>query len=137
MADDMTTFATISDYEKRYGEVSESEKTRTETILQDASDMLLGTYEEYYGAKYELGLHPLFDNSACAVTCAVAHRSISVPVGFEGANQFSRTAGSYNASVTFSNPTGDLYLTKTDMKRLGLSGQVIATIMPIVNEVGD
>ncbi len=133
----ITSFATITDYENRYGEVAESDKTRTETILQDASDILLGTYEEYYGVPYKEGDHPIFDNSACAVVCAVARRSLSVPAGFEGANQFSQTAGPYNASITFSNPTGDMYLTKTDMKRLGLSGQAIATIMPIVDEIGD
>lgn len=138
MANDNTiSFATITDYENRYGEVAESDKTRTETILQDASDMLLATYEENYGVPYEEGAHPVFDKSACAVACAVAHRSLSVPAGFEGASQFSRTAGSYNASITFSNPTGDLYLSKTDLKRLGLSGQMIGTIMPIINKPGD
>lgn len=138
MANDNTiSFATITDYENRYGEVAESDKTRTETILQDASDILLGTYEEYNDVSYESGLHPLFDNSACAVTCAVAHRSLSVPAGFEGANQFSQTAGSYNASITFSNPTGYLYLSKTELKRLGLSGQTIGAIMPIISKSGD
>lgn len=137
MADENISFATLTDYEKRYGEVAPADKERTETILQDASDILLGTYEEYYGVSYESGLRPVFDKSACAVACAVAHRSLSVPTGFEGASQFSRTAGSYNASITFSNPTGDLYLSKTDLKRLGLSGQMIGTIMPIINKPGD
>lgn len=137
MADENISFATLEDYEKRYGEVAPADKERTETILQDASDMLLATYEENYGVPYEEGAHPVFDKSACAVACAVAHRSLSVPAGFEGTSQFSRTAGSYNASITFSNPTGDLYLSKTDLKRLGLSGQMIGAIMPIINKQGD
>lgn len=137
MADDNISFATLKDYEKRYGEVAPADKERTETILQDASNMLLTTFEENYGVPYEEGAHPIFDKSACAVACAVAHRSLSVPAGFEGANQYSQTAGSYNASITFSNPTGDLYLSKTDLKRLGLSGQMIGTIMPIINKPGD
>lgn len=135
MADENISFATLADYEKRYGEVAPADKERTETILQDASDMLLATYEENYGIPYEEGAHPVFDKSACAVACAVAHRSLSVPAGFEGASQYSQTAGSYNASITFSNPTGDIYLSKTELKRLGLYGQRIGAVMPLMPEV--
>lgn len=137
MANESISLATIEDYEKRYGGVDPTDKERTETILQDVSDMLIATYEENYGFPYEEGAHPVFDKSACAVACAVARRSLSVPAGFEGANQFSQTAGSYNASITFSNPTGDLYLSKTELKRLGLSGQTIGAIMPIISKSGD
>lgn len=136
MANDSTiVFATQADYELRYGDVADT--ARLDALLEDASTMMLASYESYYGAPYETGAHDVFDRSACAVCCAVAHRSLSVPAGFEGASQYSQTAGSYNASVSFSNPTGDMYLTKTDLKRLGLTGQAIGVIMPIMPKCGD
>lgn len=134
MANDSTiVFATQEDYEVRYGDVADT--ARLDALLEDASTMMLASYEGYYGTPYEAGVHDVFDRSACSVCCAVAHRSLSVPAGFEGANQYSQTAGSYNASITFSNPTGDIYLSKTELKRLGLYGQRIGAVMPIMPEV--
>lgn len=129
----MDAFASVEDYKKRYGDVVDSD--RVEVILSDASDAMLDAYESFWGEIYQEGTHEQFDRSATAVCCAIAHRSLSVPAGLEGANQYSQTAGSYNASVTFSNPTGDIYLSKTELKRLGLYGQRIGAVMPLMPEV--
>ena len=125
-------FATVTDYVRRYGSVEDS--NRVSAVLADAADMLVSEYEAYYGQAYTEGNHPVFDRAACAVCCAVAHRALAVPAGFEGASQYSQTAGSYNASISFSNPMGDLYLGKTDRKRLGLTGQHIGCIFAKVDE---
>ena len=129
----MDAFASVKDYTKRYGDVVDSD--RVEVILSDASNAMLDAYEVFWGESYQKGAHEQFDRSATAVCCAIAHRSLSVPAGFEGANQYSQTAGSYNASITFSNPTGDIYLSKTELKRLGLYGQRIGAVMPLMPEV--
>lgn len=129
----MDAFASVEDYTKRYGDVADSD--RVEVILFDASDAMLNAYESSWGEAYQEGAHEQFDRSATAVCCAIAHRSLSVPAGFEGASQYIQTAGSYNASITFSNPTGDIYLSKTELKRLGLYGQRIGAVMPIMPEV--
>lgn len=129
----MDAFASVEDYTKRYGDVADSD--RVEVILSDASDAMLNAYESSWGEAYQEGAHEQFDRSATAVCCAIAHRSLSVPAEFEGASQYSQTAGSYNASITFSNPTGDIYLSKTELKRLGLYGQRIGAVMPIMPEV--
>lgn len=129
----MDAFASVEDYTKRYGDVVDSD--RVEVILSDASDAMLNAYESFWGESYQKGAHEQFDRSATAVCCAIAHRSLSVPAWFEGASQYSQTAGSYNASITFSNPTGDIYLSKTELKRLGLYGQRIGAVMPIMPEV--
>lgn len=129
----MDAFASVEDYTKRYGDVADSD--RVEVILSDASDAMLNAYESSWGEAYQEGAHEQFDRSATAVCCAIAHRSLSVPAVFEGAGQYSQTAGSYNASITFSNPTGDIYLSKTELKRLGLYGQRIGAVMPIMPEV--
>lgn len=129
----MDAFASVEDYTKRYGDVADSD--RVEVILSDASNAMLDAYEVFWGESYQKGAHEQFDRSATAVCCAIAHRSLSVPAGFEGASQYSQTAGSYNASITFSNSTGDIYLSKTELKRLGLYGQRIGAVMPLMPEV--
>lgn len=123
------TFATAEDYAARYGEPSDP--ARVEALLADASAILLTAYEGRWGS-YAEGLHAAFDRSATAVACAMVSRALNVPEGMEGATQYSQTAGSYSASVTFANPTADLWLGKSDLRRLGLAGTRVGSIRPMV-----
>ena len=127
MAIESIIFATAEDYAARYGLTTDED--RLNTILADVSTVMINAYEGFWGDPYQEGIHANFDRSACAVCCSIAHRSLSVPAGFEGAKQYSQTAGSYNAFIMFSNPTGDIYLSKTELKRLGLYGQRIGAVM--------
>lgn len=124
MAD--ASFASLEDYVSRYGEVDDEK--RVTTLLADASNMLLSTYERRFGTTYVEGAHSAFDRSAKAVCCAIVSRALNIPTGMEGITNTSQTAGSYSASVTFANPAGDLYMTKGDLKTLGLTGQRIRSI---------
>lgn len=124
----MEAFATLADYEARYGAVAEGDSARVEALLEDASGMLLGAYIERYSTAYAKGEHPIFDAAARAVTCAVVSRAYNVPLDMAGATQFSQAAGDYNASVTFANPTAELWLGKNDRRRLGLTGARIGSI---------
>ena len=111
MANESIIFATAEDYAARYGLTTDED--RLNTILADVSTAMINAYEGFWGDPYQEGIHANFDRSACAVCCSIAHRSLSVPAGFEGAKQYSKTAGPYNAFIMFSNPTGDIYLSKT------------------------
>ena len=120
-------FATLADYELRYGAVADGDGDRVSALLADASDALLAAYESAWGG-YKAGDHPAFDRAACSVAFSVVSRAVNVPFGMAGASQLSQTAGIYNASVNFANPTGDLWLGKSDLKRLGLAGCRIGSI---------
>lgn len=122
----MDAFATVSDYEGRYG--AADDQARVALLLEDATALLLSAYERHYGSEYEEGAHAAFDRNARAVCCAVVSRSLNVPTGMEGVSQLSQTAGSYSASATFSNPTGDMFVTKGDYKRLGIYGNTLRAI---------
>lgn len=124
----MEAFATLADYEARYGAVAEGDSARVEALLEDASGMLLGAYMERYSTEYAKGEHPIFDAAAKAVTCAVVSRAYNVPLGMAGATQLSQAAGAYNASVTFANPTAELWLGRNDRRWLGLAGTRIGSI---------
>lgn len=126
-----TPTVTVDDYAKRYG--TPSDPDRVNALLSDAADMLLAAYERRWGA-YLKGAHPAFDRGFVAVACSVVSRAVNVPDGFQGATQYSQTAGSYNASVTFANPTADLWLGRSDLKRLGLTGLQVFSIAPMAGE---
>ena len=129
MADGLSV--TLEEYASRYGTPSDPE--RVSALLSDACDMLLTAYESRWGG-YAAGEHPAFDRGYRAVACAVVSRAVSVPDCFAGATQYSQTAGSYNASVTFAYPTADLWLGKSDLRRLGLAGMRIGSIAPMAGD---
>lgn len=122
---------TLEEYADRYG--TPPDPGRVSALLSDACDMLLTAYEGRFGCYVE-GAHPAFDRGYKAVACSVVSRAVSVPDCFAGATQYSQTAGSYNASVTFANPTADLWLGKSDLRRLGLAGTRIGSIAPMIGD---
>lgn len=122
---------TLDEYADRYG--MPPDPGRVSALLSDACDMLLTAYEGRWGCYVE-GAHQAFDRGYKAVACAVVSRAVNIPDCFAGATQYSQTAGAYNASVTFANPTSDLWLGKSDLKRLGLAGTRIGSIAPMVGD---
>lgn len=54
-----------------------------------------------------------------------------------GASNASMTAGPYSQSWTFSNPSGDLYLTKMERRLLKISGGYIGSIPPKIGGSDD
>lgn len=129
---DAETLATPDDYAARFG--APADEARLAVLLADASAILLSAYERRYGTAYEAGAHPAFDRSAPAVACLIVNRVLSAPAALMGATQYSQTAGSYNASVTYGSAMGEMYLSKSDLKRLGLSGSVIRELRPVVRD---
>lgn len=45
--------------------------------------------------------------------------------------QYSQGAGGYTASVSYGSALGEMYLGKTELKRLGLHDQRIGTLQPV------
>lgn len=123
-------FASLDEYKARYGEPEDP--ARASVLLADASALLLSSYEGYYGEPYAAGSHAVFDRASAAVCCSVVHRAVSVPAALDGVTQFSQSAGGMSASVSYANATGDLYLGKSDLARLGLSGQSVGCVMPLM-----
>lgn len=117
------------EYTKRYGEADSP--TEIAEALADAADALLSAYEQRWG-HYVTGAHRAFDRGHEAVACAMVRRAATVPEGFAGATQYSQGAGGYTASVTYGGSLGDIYISKSDKKRLGLLGTTIGGIAPEV-----
>lgn len=124
----MDAFATVADYVARCGPVEDGDESRVDALLEDASAYLRGAYQRHMGTRYLAGANQTFDENVKAVCVAMVARTVNAPVAMAGITQQSQTAGPYSSSFTFANPTGDLYLGRSDLKRLGLAGCRVRSI---------
>ena len=121
----MTPFATVEDYETRYGEVED--EARVSALLQDATNIIAsqpgfstdGRDDTWWGVLE-------------TVTCAMVHRSL-MSGSYAGLSNVSQGAGGYTASVSVYNPGGDLYLTRNERRALGIGGARIGTVAPAID----
>lgn len=110
----MEPFATVEQYEARYGEVED--RQQVETLLGDAS--------AFIAAQPGFTLNPDSEVQALAltvVTCSLVHRSQSAGA-WAGLSNVSQGGDGYTASATVYNPSGDFYLTKQERRMLGIGG---------------
>lgn len=113
----MDAFATLDDYEARFGEVPESDAARVETLLGDASALVLSLLPDGWEG----------DAAAVAnlprVTCTVAQRALDdLSEGTSGVESYQQTAGSYSAIWKPVNPSGGMYLTGAEKAALHIGG---------------
>ena len=119
-------YAEVSDIESRWRELSTDEQARASVLIDDASAMLdsLVTVDETDEKQAAL---------LKTVCCSMVIRSMSATEsdGF-GASSMSMTAGPYAQQWTYSNPTGDMYLTKMEKRLLGITTSYIGHIRPMM-----
>ena len=121
----MTPFATVEDYEARYGEVEDAE--RVSALLQDATNIIArqtgfcdkNRDETWWGVLE-------------TVTCSMVHRSMMAG-SYAGLSSVSQGAGGYTASVGVYNPGGDMFLTRNERKALGIGGARIGSVAPAID----
>ena len=122
----MTPYATIADLRAKYN-LNPSQEAVAETYLEDASilirDMLAAegkSVEDY------------LDDTVTKITRDVAYRGLSAVQDGSIVSQYTQSAVGYSETFTFSNPQGDLYLTKLEKKQLGIGGSRMYSIYPHV-----
>lgn len=117
-------FATISDLERRYGELPEGMQGRATALLEDAATMLEGMVTVDVS-------DPLQASRLEMVSCAMVNRSMQATESeVFGISEARYTMGPFVQSATFSNPSGDMYLTTNEKRLLGIGGTAIGTIRP-------
>lgn len=133
----MDAFATVADYVARCGPAED--EGRVAALLEDASAYLRGAYRRHTGRDYTADSNATFDENVKPVCVAMVARAVNAPGAMAGVTQQSQTAGPYSSSLTFANPTGDLYLGRSDLKRLGLAGCRVRSIqaMTAADREGD
>lgn len=125
----MTTFATIDDLRARGVTLTGNECDTAQIKLSAASALLILELEQA-GINWQRRMTD--DSYACVlkqVTCSMVERAMmsSLP----GVKSRQQTAGPYSFMDTMANPTGDLYVTSTEKKALGISRGRIGCIPPV------
>lgn len=130
----IVSFATAQDLQERWRPLSTDEQARAEIILVDATALISALCEQS-GVKLPTEDAPdvLLSANLRAVCCDVARRSMAVPEDRAGAKSAQQMAGNYMEMFTYDTPLGDLYLTSSEKRRLGIGRQRIA----FINALGD
>lgn len=102
-------YATVDDVTARWRAMTDSEETRCEALLADASDLIRTTCPNWASAG---------EATLRRVTCAAVIRALQSG-DMAGVTQTSQTTGPFSQSWSYSNPSGDLYLTKAEKRALG------------------
>lgn len=113
-------FATPDDLEARWRPLSPAEKERATVLLGDASALIRDLAK---GIDQRIADEQIDPATPKSIACAVVKRAMHSPAGYDGVTQAQSTAGPFQQGVTFANPSGDLYLTKLEKRRLGAGGQ--------------
>lgn len=112
-------YADVSDLEVRWRTLTTDEQERAEALLDDASAMLDAyvTVDETDEKQMQL---------LKIVVCNMVERAMSTAsddgVDLYGVTQQSMTAVGFTRQFSYANPTGDLYITKSEKRLLGISG---------------
>lgn len=125
----MKTFASVDDLAVRWRELQSNEEGKAVALLDDATAMLSGELAKAGIAVDET--NAVQAANLRAVCCAMVRRAMDSSE--DGAyTQTSMTAGPYTQSWTPANPHGDMYLTNTERKTLGLKRQRAGFIHPLI-----
>lgn len=102
-------FAEVSDLEARWKPLTPGEKTTAAVLLEDASQLIIDVCPRAANAS---------ENTLRRVTCSIVKRAMMAPP-IAGAESVQQGGGGYQATVSFTNPSGDLYLSKSEKISLG------------------
>lgn len=125
-------YATVSDLSTFWRPIETSEEPRANDLLALASSRL-----RLYAAKADIDLDVEIaadEDYASAVKWVVMEatkRAMQTPVDVPPVDNYSQSAGPYSENYRFTNPSGDLWFKKAELKTLGISGvQIVTSITP-------
>ena len=126
-------FATVTDLESGWRTLSEAEQTRAETLLARASRQIRARRR---GIDDLIASGSIDADLVGDVVCAMVKRAMQGPLDLDGVGQQSEQAGPFGKSYTFTNPSGDLYLTKQERLDLGIGVQRAGNVdlIPALND---
>lgn len=110
-------FASSADLKSRWPEMPDG--TVADTLLSDASQLIRDTCPGWESAS---------EATLKAIACAMVKRAMISGVDNAGLSSSQETAGPFSQTWNYANPTGDLYLTRTEKQRLGQGRQRAFTI---------
>lgn len=115
-------YATIDDLELRWRPLTADESARAQALLDDAALMLDATLSA-------ASIQDVEEGALVAVSCNMVRRAMALSEsGMYGVSQGTVSADIYSQTMTYANPTGDMYLTGNEKRMLGISNGYIGSI---------
>ena len=115
-------FATIADLEARWRDLSDAEEARASVLLDDAAAYLQSLVEvdpddEVQAANLKM------------VSCNMVKRAMSSAASDAfGVTNATATMGPFSQQVAYANPSGDMYVSKSERAILGIGTATIGSI---------
>lgn len=115
---DTDDFASVDDLEASWHALTDEEKTRAKKLIAYASD-LIRSYRRW---------DKVSSLTRERICCAAVRRAMEADSNGapSGASSMSETAGPFQATYSFQNPTGDLRLRPSEEKELGGRRRLLA-----------
>ena len=115
-------YATIDDLELRWRPLTADESARAQALLDDAALMLDAVLSA-------ASIQDVEEGALVAVSCNMVRRAMALSEsGMYGVSQGTVSADIYSQTMTYANPTGDMYLTGNEKRMLGISNSYIGSI---------
>lgn len=127
----MSSYATIEDLSTYWRPISPSETSRANMLLEIASSRL-----RVEADKVDIALDDRVsydDDYALAVKLVVmdaVKRALATPIDTPPVDNYSQSAGPYSENYRFTNPSGDLWFKKAELRSIGIGIAKIGTIKP-------
>ena len=128
-----TNYATIAALEAYWRPLDESEESRATQMITIASSRLR-LYASNSGIDIDAKIAESTDYAEAVkwVVMEATKRALSTPIDTPPVDSYSQAAGPYSENYKFTNPSGDLWFKKAELKTLGISGVQRATsISPV------
>lgn len=129
-------YATVSDLSTYWRTITESETARATDLLTLASSRLrLYATNSGFDLDEKIASSEDYSNAVKWVVMDATKRALSTPIDTPPVDSWSQTAGPYSENYKFTNPSGDLWFKKAELKTLGLSGvQKAQSISPVTRK---
>lgn len=127
MEESPNNYATVADLSTYWRPIESSETDRANELLTLASSRLR-IYAEEAGVDLDGKIEESEDykNVAKWVVLEAVKRALATPTDIPPVDNYSQSAGPYSENYRFTNPSGDLWFKKSELKALGISGKQMA-----------
>ncbi len=116
-------FATVDQLETFWRPLENDEKLRAKTLLAMASNYLRQIAKNNsvdLDAEKEADTSGIYGDSLQLVTLESVKRAMTTPADAPPADSYSQTASPYSATMTFTDPSSDLFFKQKELVLLGL-----------------
>jgi hypothetical protein len=136
MKDEPRVYATVEDLEAYWKPLDESEEARAEQMMSIASSRLrLYAANAGFNLDEKIGENTDYAEAVKWVVMEATKRALSTPIDTPPVDSYSQAAGPYSENYKFTNPSGDLWFKKAELKTLGISGiQRATSITPVTRK---